>query len=152
GVSGFIFPDVRSSECARELAIGVRYPVKGLGKRGVGLGRGTGFGRDFESYFSGWNESVVVIPQIEHYEAVEAVEAIAAIEGVDALFVGPYDLSASMGIAGDLDNARVLAALKRIVSAARDAGKAAGFHAVPPDIEPALQRLAEGARFLAFSG
>jgi 2-dehydro-3-deoxyglucarate aldolase len=151
GACGFIFPDVRNALQASKLLEGMRYPLEGSGTRGVGLGRAPGYGRDFTVYYAEWNRAFVFVPQIEHIDAVENIEEIAGIPGVDALFVGPYDLSASMGLTGQLTSPRLNSALQRITAAAQAAGKAAGFHAVPADLDAAAARLNEGVRFLAYS-
>lgn len=151
GASGFIFPDVRTVEAAQSMARAMRYPYSGEGERGVGLGRAAGYGRDFEDYFRTWNDAVCLIAQIEHVDALECVDEIAAIDGVDGLFVGPYDMSSSMGIAGQLDHPELIAAVDRVIAAARQAGKHAGFHAVPVDVKNALSFFDRGATLLAYS-
>lgn len=156
GACGVIVPDVRSVEQAEHILSFIRYPRtladdSLCGNRGAGLARAQGYGRSFGSYFDAWNDQAVFIPQIEHIDAIPHAEAIAATDGVDALFVGPYDLSASMGRAGQLDDPEVLANLDRVVAAARASGKVAGFHSVPPDIGSALDTIRAGVRFLAYS-
>lgn len=151
GASGLIFPDVRTAEQATLLANGVRYPTGVYGSRGVGLARAAGYGRNFEAYFTGWNDAVSVIAQIEHIDAVPCADAIARIDGIDGLFIGPYDMSASMGIAGQLAHPDLLQNVDRVVAAARAAGKRAGFHVVPVDEQGALAMLDRGATFLAYS-
>lgn len=157
GASGVIVPDVRTVDDAQRLINAIRYPktansLSGLtGHRGSGLARAQGYGRDFKKYFGSWNSKAVFIPQIEHIDAVPNAQAIASLDGVDALFVGPYDLSASMGQAGSLDDAAVLSAVQEVVAAAKIAGKSAGFHCVPVEIEPALARLANGLTLIAYS-
>lgn len=156
GAAGVIVPDVRTVAQAEQVLSWIRYPRRTadgstIGNRGAGLARAQGYGREFGSYFDRWNDDAVFIPQIEHIDAVPNADRIAAIDGVDALFVGPYDLSASMGKAGQLDDPDVLASVDRIVAAARSAGKVAGFHSVPPDVASTLEKIKSGVRFLAFS-
>lgn len=156
GASGVIVPDVRNVKQAEELLGAIRYPAlqndsrKLYGKRGVGLARAQGYGRDFDSYAKDWNNKAVFVPMIEHIDAVTEADGIASIEGVDAIFVGPYDLSASMGLAGQFDKKEVVQAIEKIVSAAKKCGKSAGFHSVSAEIEPALKRMAEDVTFLAY--
>ena len=70
-----------------------------------------------------WNEQVLVIPQCETVGALENIEAIVNTEGVDGIFIGPFDLSISMGIPGQFDHPDFVAALANVQKACRDAGK-----------------------------
>ena len=70
-----------------------------------------------------FNDQVLLIPQCETIEALESIEEITAINGVDGIFVGPYDLSIAMGIPGEFNNPKFVAALDRIIQACRKAGK-----------------------------
>ncbi len=155
GAAGLIVPDVRTRAQAEELAQGIRYPalgeVRSGGTRGVGLARSAGFGRTFDNYFRDWNDNVVLIVQIEHVDAIPDAGAIAAVEGVDGLFVGPYDMSASMGIAGQLTHPQLLANVDKVIAAAKAAGKRAGFHYVPVDPQAALNLADRGASLIAYS-
>ena len=157
GAAGVIVPDIRNSPQVQDILHAIRYPAHKTdihphyGSRGVGLARAQGYGRDFDSYIKTWASQAVFIPQIEHIDAIAEVSAIAAIDGVDALFVGPYDLSASMGLAGQFDEPAVVNAINAIVAATKVAGKVAGFHSVTAEVSSALQRIAQGVTFLAFS-
>lgn len=159
GASGVIVPDVRSVKQARDLLrlglyaeqAGEDNPAVVSQARGVGLARAQGFGRTFDEYYASWNRDFVFIPQIEHIDAIPNARAIADLPGVSALFVGPYDLSASMGLPGKLDDPKVEAQIGLVVAACRDAGKPAGFHAVPPDPSITLAKIEDGVRFIAFS-
>lgn len=152
GASGVIVPDIRTRAQAERMVRATRYPLKGNGgTRGVGLARSAAFGRKFDSYFNAWNDAAVVIVQIEHIDAVAQAEAIAATPGVDAVFIGPYDLSASMGIAGQLTHPDLMANVDRVIAAAKKAGKRAGFHFVPVDGQGALDLAKRGASLIAFS-
>jgi 2-dehydro-3-deoxyglucarate aldolase len=92
----------------------------------------------------------VVVAMIEHEEAVRNVEEILSCDGIDAYFVGPYDLSASMGLAGKLDHPRVAAALERVRRAGAAAGVPGGIHVVEPDPAQLKKRARQGFRFLAY--
>lgn len=150
GAHGVIVPGVQSAEDAERAVAAVRYPP--AGQRGVGLGRAHGYGVTFQDYLRELGEYVVVMAMIEHREGVEQVEKIARVPGIDGLFIGPYDLSASYDIAGEFEHPLMREALARIVAAARDAGVAAGIHVVHPPAEQVRQRLAEGFRFIAYGG
>ena len=109
----------------------MRYPPRGV--RGVAkLTRATGFGMTFDDYFAHAHEWLVTIPQIETAEAVANSAAIAAIDGVDVLFVGPMDLTTSLGIPGAYEDARAVEAFRHVATSAKAAGKAAGHPAPEP--------------------
>ena len=150
GAWGVIVPSVQSAAEARRAVDAVKYPPEG--KRGVGLGRAHGFGPGFADYFKDCSEGSVVIPMIEQREGVERVEEILQVPGVDGVFIGPYDLSASYGVAGNLRHAVVQEATQRIIAAARTCGKAAGIHVVHPPVTQVADRLSEGFRLIAYGG
>ncbi len=125
GARSLLFPFVQSAEEARRAVAATRYPPKGI--RGVaGTTRANRYGR-VKDYPKRAEEEICILVQVETQTAVAAIEAIAAVEGVDGLFIGPADLSASMGHVGNWQLPEVwqtiLAAGKRI----RAAGKAPGF-------------------------
>jgi 4-hydroxy-2-oxoheptanedioate aldolase len=89
--------------------------------------RATAFGVNFDQYYANSKEHILGIIQIETVEALKHLDEIAAIEGVDVLFIGPADLSMELGIFGQFDNPIFLNAVKNIVKAAQNAGKATGI-------------------------
>jgi 4-hydroxy-2-oxoheptanedioate aldolase len=126
GGHGIMVPRVDLPEQAAEAISFMRYPPDGT--RGVALStRGAGLGELAHGDVRAINQQIVGIIQVESPSAVEHAAEIAAIEGVDVLFVGPADLSHSMGIPGRFDDARYLSALERVVAAAEGAGKASGI-------------------------
>jgi 2-dehydro-3-deoxyglucarate aldolase len=148
GAHGVIVPSVNSAEEA-ELAVGsVRYPPAGT--RGVGLARAHGYGARFREYVREVEEYAIVIVMIEHRDGVEQLEKILAVPGVDGVFVGPYDLSASYGVTGQLDHPLVRKAQQRILDASKRADVVAGIHVVHPPVDQVQARLAEGFRFIAY--
>jgi 2-dehydro-3-deoxyglucarate aldolase len=149
GVSGIIAPDVRSVADAERLAAACFYPPRGT--RGVGLGRAQGYGRSFPEYLEGAAREVVFIPQIEHIDAVERLDGILEVEGVSGFFVGPYDLSGSLGLPGQFDHPEVQAALDTVAGFIRPAGPFAGIHVVDPDIEQLRSAIERGYRFVGFA-
>lgn len=156
GANGIIVPDVRNVLQTETLLEYARYPsqrgdARTGGVRGAGLAKAQGYGRRFAEYYKNWNDDLVFIPQIEHIDAIPNACAIAALEGVDALFVGPYDLSASMGKAGELSDPEVMKNVSVITEAAKSAGKSAGFHSVSPNIQDALSFIDKGVTFLAYA-
>ncbi len=120
GVSGVMVPMVSSVKEANEVIAAAKYPP--MGKRGVGPWRAANYYLDEAGYMAKANSDVVTVLQIETKDAVEAVEEIAAIEGVDALFVGPYDLCMSMGLKPGKLHPELIAAYQRINKAAKKSG------------------------------
>lgn len=126
GAHGLMIPRIDVPEQAREAISFMRYPPDGV--RGLALStRGAGLGERGHAEVRGINEQIVGIIQIESRSAVEHADEIAAIEGVDVLFVGPADLSHSLGVPGQFDHPDYRAALERTLVAAEAHGKATGI-------------------------
>jgi 4-hydroxy-2-oxoheptanedioate aldolase len=126
GARGIMVPRLESADQAREAVTFLRYPPDGI--RGVATRvRGAGLGVVGHADIHRLNERVVGIIQIESVGGLRDADAIAAIDGVDVLFVGPADLSHSLGIPGQVQHPDYLAALERVVAACRAHGKAAGI-------------------------
>ncbi len=126
GAHGLMIPRVDTPEQAREAISFMRYPPDGT--RGLALStRGAGLGERTHAEVRSINAHILGIIQIESPSAVEHAAEIAAIDGVDVLFVGPTDLSHSLGVPGRFDDAGYLAAIGRVASVAEAAGKAAGI-------------------------
>ncbi|MFB6206750.1 MAG: HpcH/HpaI aldolase/citrate lyase family protein [Haloglomus sp.] len=119
GVGGVMVPMVESAEEARAAVEACRYPPEG--GRGIAAARASEYGRRFEEYYESANEDLLTILQIETEAGIEHVAEIAAVDGVDALFVGPADLSANLGVFGEWSNPDLVEA----ISAVLDAGAAA---------------------------
>lgn len=149
GAYGVIVPMVNSGKDAEKAVSSVKYPPDG--ERGVGLYRAQGFGVNFEEYKNSINQESLVIVQIEHKQAVENIAEIVSITGVDGVMIGPYDISGSFGVVGELDHPLVRQAQEKVLSVAKDANVAAGIHVVYPSIEEVKNRLNEGFRFIAYS-
>jgi 2-dehydro-3-deoxyglucarate aldolase len=148
GAHGIVVPMVNSAEEASRAVAATCYPPRGT--RGVGLGRAQGYGVRFEEYLKWQATEAVVIVQIEHHLAVQAIDSILAVEGVDGFIVGPYDLSCSMGIAGQFERPEFTNALERIKQGGRHAGKPGGLHVVEPDPERLVRVRSEGYLFNAY--
>lgn len=147
GANGIVVPNVNTpDEAARAVAM-ARFPPEGI--RGASLCRASDHGRNFQEYFARHNREVLVVVMLEHIDAVARVEAILAVQGIDAALIGPYDLSASMGLAGQLDHPRLVAAQQTILDACRRQGVAAGIHVVAIDPDALQDRIAAGYRFIA---
>lgn len=149
GAHGVIVPMVNSREEAAAAVAAVKYPP--LGTRGVGLGRAQGYGVDFEEYKEWMAKESVVIVQVEHIRAVEHLDEILSVDGVDGFLVGPYDLSGSLGIPGELEHPEMKRALERVQEIALRKKMSAGFHVITPDPRLIAAKVKEGFNFIAFS-
>jgi 4-hydroxy-2-oxoheptanedioate aldolase len=126
GAAGIMVPRVDSVEQAREAIAGLHYPPKGT--RGVAqMNRACEFGAGFREYMTGAADRLLGIVQIESPAAVRHAGEIAVVDGVDVLFVGPTDLSHSMGILGQTEHPAFVEALAAVAAAAKKAGKACGI-------------------------
>jgi 2-keto-3-deoxy-L-rhamnonate aldolase RhmA len=131
GAAGIIAPQVNSVEEAEAVVCFSKYSPQGV--RGVGIGRAHGYGLRFQDYVETANESLAVVVQIEHIDAVRNIEAIVGVPGVDAVLVGPYDLSASLGKIGEVDHPDVLSAIDRVTRVCDQAGVRLGIFGLSAD-------------------
>jgi 2-dehydro-3-deoxyglucarate aldolase/4-hydroxy-2-oxoheptanedioate aldolase len=131
GLEGVMVPMVESAEEAREAVAAAKYPPEG--NRGVAGARASSYGADLDDYFDRANEETVLLVQIETGTGLSAVEDIAAVDGVDALFVGPADLSANLGCFREFDDSRFLEAVDRIVAAGDTADTPVGTLGSTPE-------------------
>lgn len=127
GAEAIIVPDIKSIEEVKNLIRYAKYfPV---GERGVAFARKAGYGyadmtqHGLQNYFDTCNKETLIFPQCETKECAELIEEIVALEGVDGIFVGPYDLSASLGAPGDFENPAYKEAFEKVCKATIDAGK-----------------------------
>jgi len=125
GADGVIAPQVNSADEARHVVDCCKYPPQGI--RGVGLARAQGYGRNFAEYMESANDRIAVIIQAEHIDAVNNIDAIVKVDGIDAVFIGPYDLSASMGRMGEVDHPEVVEAIDRVGEACQQNNIALGY-------------------------
>lgn len=149
GADGIIVPMVNSKEDAIKAIEAVKYPPKG--KRGVGLARAQGYGFSFDEYERGKAQEIKLIIQIEHIDSVRNLDEILELEGIDGTFVGPYDLSGSMGKPGRYDDADVKEVLKRYEEISKQCDKPMGYHVIQPDYKLVLEKIKAGYTFIAFS-
>jgi 4-hydroxy-2-oxoheptanedioate aldolase len=146
GAHGIMFPRVNTAAEARDCVAALRYPPDGV--RGVAsMNRACGFGASFRDYVASSKQALLGVLQIETVEAVENAAEIAAVDGCDVLFVGPLDLSMSLGVLGQFDHPRFSEALAATADAARKHGKSTGVLMAAPDMFARYYDL--GFRFLA---
>lgn len=148
GAGGVIVPMVVSASQLAMIRDACRWPPSGT--RGVGFSRANLFGKNFDSYREE-AQAPLLVAMIENVKALENLEAILETEGLDAILIGPYDLSASLGLTAQFDHPDVRHAMNHINNAARLARIPAGVHIVAPSCEELNARLAEGYRFIAYS-
>ncbi len=139
GAAGIIAPQVNSAEQAAQVVSWSKYVP--LGTRGVGIGRAHGYGLAFQDYVSRANDEVAVIVQAEHIDAVNNIEAIVRVPGVDAVLIGPYDLSASLGRLGEVTHPEVVAAIDRVTAVCRAVNMPLGIFGLSAQaVQPYIER------------
>ena len=149
GADGVIAPLVMSRADAELLIEATKYPP--MGNRGVGFCRANQYGLNVKSSVDSANENVFVAVQIEHVDAVGCIDDILDVEGIDAVFIGPYDLSASMGLTAQFDHPDYIEVRTHVLNACRAKGIAAGIHVVPPDVDLFIEQNREGYQLMAYS-
>ena len=151
GAEGVMVPMVDTADEARALVANIKYPP--VGRRGVALGVA------HDAYASAGvvadrltaaNERICLFAQIETESGVKNVDAIAAVEGVDCLWVGHFDLSASLGVPGQFEHKRFLKAIDDVAAACRKHNKALGR--LVPDAATGVDYAARGFDYLCWSG
>ena len=147
GARALIIPMVKTATEAEAAVREAKYPPRGV--RGFGYSRANMHGMDFESYIASANDEIAMIMQIEHKDAIANLDAILRVDGVDGLFIGPLDLSGSMGVTGQMNHPDMITALDKYRSACRAHQKAAGMHIVRPNKENIQKALAEGYSLIA---
>ena len=149
GADGIIVPMVKNRKEALQALDYAYYPPRG--KRGVGLTRAQKYGIGFDKYKQDLNDNLVVIAQIEHFEAVKNIEEIITTDGIDGVIVGPYDLSGSMGIPGEYGKPKVQQALLEVEETCKRLNKTLGFHVIQSDASFTQEKIDKGYNLLAFS-
>lgn len=149
GACGVVAPLVRTSEEATLLVQAAKYPPQGL--RGVGFCRANSYGLRLADEYARANDEIFLAVQIEHIDGVRNIDDILSVPGIDAAFIGPYDLTASMGITAQFDHPNYLAACAAILAACRRHAIVPGIHVVSPEPAQVKVRIAEGYRFIGYS-
>ena len=140
GAAGVIFPHVNTAAEAQLAIRAGKYPPAGT--RSLGVARAQGHGTRVQDSVDHDNAANVLIPQAEHIDAARNITAILAAPGVDAVFIGPFDLSASLGKPGQIGDPDVQAAVRTIRDACAAARIASGIFVV--DAGSARQAISEG--------
>lgn len=159
GAQGLIFPMIESREQLDAAISWATYPGYDDGRlpgeplrenRGVGFCRANAFGTRMDWYMKERASRVFLVAQIEHIRAVEHLEDILSHPRLDAIMVGPYDLSGSMGLTAQFDHPDFQAAMRRIHEVCRKHRPLMGLHIVQPDPEELARQVAQGSRFIAY--
>ncbi len=146
GATTVLVPMVESAAQAGALVRAMRYPPAGMRGVGSAIARSSRWAR-YPNYVHEANDRVCLLVQVESRAALAQIDAIAAVDGVDGVFIGPADLSASLGHLGDPGHAEVRAAIDNAIVAIARAGKAPGI--LTSDDELARHYVGLGARFVA---
>lgn len=144
GCDGIVVPFVNHRSEAEQVVQAAKYPP--LGARSVGISRAQGYGAGFSEYIADANDSISLIIQIEHAQAVRNADEILSVPGIDAVMIGPYDLSASLQLLGQVEHPEVQSAISHTRQACRAAGVPVGIFTMAPDKVPGLR--AEGFDFV----
>lgn len=149
GADGVIVPMVNTPAELAQIVAWTKYPP--VGRRSYGMARAQGYGFDFAQYTEEWNARSSLIIQIESIEGVEHAEEMLAHPAVDGAMIGPYDLSGSLGIPGQLTHERVLKMCDRVGESCGRMGKAFGTQLVDPTAEDVQRVLGAGYTFVVLS-
>jgi 2-keto-3-deoxy-L-rhamnonate aldolase RhmA len=131
GAHGVVFPLINNPGEARRAVSFAKYPPRGV--RGVAPRKAADYGRTFAEYIRKANDHTVVVAQIETTEALDNLDDIISVDGVDVAFVGPTDLTMSLGLMDDRGNPKVVDAMKQVIRACKKHGKTPGVLAATPE-------------------
>lgn len=132
GADGIIVPQVKTPEEAARAVAASKYPPTGI--RSVGMSRASSYGMDFDVYIRDANEKTAVFVQIEHRDGVENIDAILAVPGIDAIIIGPYDMSGSFGKLGQIQDLEVQNAIDTVRKACLAKSVPIGIFCLQPDL------------------
>jgi len=149
GADGLIIPMINSAEEVQQSISWMSYPPQGI--RSYGVARAQGYGMDFDQYVQTWNDTKILIIQIETQQGVERIDEILAFDDVDGVMIGPYDLSGSLGIPGQLDHSSVGEACQKVFQACQKSNTSFGNQIVEPNADNMEQALASGYNFIVLA-
>ncbi len=149
GAHGLIFPRIESFEHLDSAIQHALYPNLG-GERGFGYCRANVFGKEFDEYRNNLAQNIFFVAQIEHINAVRELENIIAHPHLDAIMVGPYDLSGSMNIVGQFEHSEFISAMQHIIKTCKENNTILGIHIAKPDQQALSKFIDEGYTFIAY--
>jgi 2-dehydro-3-deoxyglucarate aldolase len=148
GAGGVIIPMVESASQLKEIRENCCWPP--AGQRGVAFSRANLYGRNFKDY-NKEAQKPLLVAMIEHHKAIDQLDKILIVEGLDAILIGPYDLSASMGLTSEFSHPDFIHNIDRIKVLCKEYKTPVGIHVVDPSIEQLKMRIEQGYQFLAYS-
>lgn len=131
GADGMLIQMVNNADQVNKLIDNIKYPP--LGKRSFGVNRAQAYGFDFEEYINSWNQNSSFIIQVESVEAVENINSLLEFDEVDGVMIGPYDISGSLGVPGQLNHPKVIEASKKVINACKKFNKSCGTQLNDPN-------------------
>lgn len=159
GAMGLIFPMIESRRQLDQAIDLSTYPGQDFWRakgelapeyRGVGFCRANAFGQNFEQYREHQARDIFLVAQIEHIRAVDNLNGILEHQRLDAIMVGPYDLSGSMGLTGEFGQPRFRETMARIAQICKEHGSRMGLHIVEPDPDALKREIENGCQFIAY--
>lgn len=146
GADGMILPMIETIESAHLANSFIKFSPSG--NRSYGVNRAHGFGFNFDEYIQKWNESSIIMHQIESIDGVNNLESILTHQKPDAVMIGPYDLSASLGHPGDFDHPSFLKAQEKIISICREMKVSCGIQINDVSEELVTEKVRMGFNFI----
>jgi 2-dehydro-3-deoxyglucarate aldolase len=147
GAKGIIIPMVKTAREAESAVRECQFPP--LGKRSFGYSRANQYGRTFKDYVECANKEISVIIQIEHIDAINNLGEILQVPGIEATFIGPYDLSGSLGRPGDFKNREFDESMRRYLKLSEYYKVPTGLHIVHPNKESVAKAVEDGYHLIA---
>ena len=124
GADGILIQMVNSAKEVSKLISNIKYPP--VGRRSYGVSRTQGYGFDFQNYITNWNKTSIFMVQIESLDGVNNIDEILSFDQIDGVMIGPYDISGSLGVPGELNHPKVIEASKKVIKACEKFGKSCG--------------------------
>lgn len=147
GARGIIVPKVESAENFQNLIN--KILLQPNGQRGIGYSRSNSYGLNFTKHLS--NADPIIVAMIESKIGLENIESICQLPHLDGVFIGPYDLSSSLGCIGDFENMKFKNSIKQILKTSKKYKKACGIHVIEPSKKDMMNKITNGFNFIAFS-
>ncbi|MFZ5945779.1 MAG: HpcH/HpaI aldolase family protein [Bacillota bacterium] len=148
GAYGLHVPQINNKQDAEKMVRSAKYSP--LGERGTALPRSAGYGTyRLDDYQLMANEQTLLVPHIENIKGVENLQEIVKVPGIDVIFLGPYDLSQSMGIPGQFTNPKFEQVIQQCLNTILDEGLIAGYFV--NSVEDAQKRIAQGFKYIVYS-
>jgi 2-dehydro-3-deoxyglucarate aldolase len=149
GANGIIYPLISSFQEINNAVLINKFPP--IGKRTYGVNRAHSYGFEFDNYTKNWNDSSVIIAQIESIDAVKNIDSILSCDHLDGVMVGPYDISGSLGVPGQTQHPDVCRASEIVINACKDRGISCGTQIADCNSNSVSKALDSGYNFVILS-